>query len=293
MPILDPSLISNWYFCTDPLSGGGSPYVFESWKANQDRAIAEKPLIQGDIGVHVMDVGGFKYSTDIKSPILVLAVGSANISSIYQLLSEELNVIRDSSLLAAREYDPNARLLKSATINYAPEGVSISMSFYSEAPSAFALGYIYSGDIIARVARWYDMTFHAQPTINRASIPFTANDGYFIKSGEITFTTVISENYFMNDARQTPFFGVQGYAAQGSLVVIAPPTNPAIGIQPQTPGQFDFQGYASISLGLSGSVNLPLGSGSMFGTIARSLAPGQPTTLTTSFKNYANASAIL
>ena len=61
MPILDPKYIANWYYLVPTLDPNQAPRLLQSWTERQEQGLEEQPMVQGDIGVHIMNVKGMKW----------------------------------------------------------------------------------------------------------------------------------------------------------------------------------------------------------------------------------------
>ena len=68
MPLINSELLSNWYKITLP---GYGEVLAESFTQSKVQDASNKGMIQGDIGVRVMDVGAVYYTSSISGPIIV------------------------------------------------------------------------------------------------------------------------------------------------------------------------------------------------------------------------------
>ena len=66
MPLLDSSVLSNWYKLILPNST--RPILAESFTQSKVQDASNKGMIQGDIGVRVMDVGTLYYTSSLSGP---------------------------------------------------------------------------------------------------------------------------------------------------------------------------------------------------------------------------------
>ena len=284
MPILDPRYMSSWYFMRADKNGNGvidssdPRYILERWKEDQIQSLVKKELIQGDIGTRVMEVGGIKWQTEIKSPALILETTSSSNSTnstftVFDLLISAYNRIRSYSPLAIQY------ILKNARIAISEKGVDVSLTFLSDKSGAFIpeFGPDPDLDFIGRTAMNYDTSF---TTDELASITQNA----FVKSGEIVIDVKISENFFVGTG-QAPFFGIQGYSIQGTVEVVVDPVDfYNIAIQYQIPGELVVN--SSNTVLTVGSQSLNLGSLRLHSNMSRSLDPAQPAILKYTFQSY-------
>lgn len=296
MPILPPEYISSWYYFRD---GAGFIRIFESWDETQQQDVEKATLLQGDIGTHVMNVGGIKWVTNIQSPALIVefADGSEGITDAFDLLVYAFNYIRNPALTQSISQDPayptgaviGDYLLESATIKVAQEGVDITMAFKSSRPGAFAVqrGYtIPTPDFIARVARFYDVQFYTSDS--------SQTYNYQVLSANINIRVDLSENYFINTGSQAPYFGVQGYHVSGDLELAVPPEYfPDVFIPQQNAiganGALQAlnANNANISLLLTGHQDgLILGSTQLRSRVKRSLNPRNISTVNVEFETF-------
>ena len=275
MPILPPEYISTWYYFRD---GAGYIRLFENWNESQQQEVERKLLMQGDIGTHVMNVGGIKWVTRIKSPALIVEVTPGypdSTTDAFDLIKYGFNLLRNPVTQANESY-----LLKSATINIAQEGVTCDIEFWSSIPGAFNARYavdILPPDFIARVARFYDTYL----TI----IDPQETQTYAILSGTININVDISENYFINTGSQAPYFGIQGYHVNGSVTVVAAPEQFSdLDIVNQQPGQL-IATTAATSLQI-GTTYLGLGQSQIRKSVERTMDANQITKAKIDFETY-------
>ena len=68
MPILTSNYIASWYL----VYLNGKYRLLESWNESLQQEVNNKQMIQGDIGTHIMDIGGVYYSASLTSPIIIM-----------------------------------------------------------------------------------------------------------------------------------------------------------------------------------------------------------------------------
>ena len=287
MPVLDPTVISNWYRIKDEYNNF---YVVQDFSMNQNSSVQNKPLVQGDIGTRIMDVGGISYTWSVSSPALVVADGTV-VGNVLTLIKNGWINIKTGGVGAAY-------LLERGAIKINKEGVDCSASFKSDNPSSFVATYGTNGsNYIARVAKWYDsvfnFTFRGQSSANLA-----------IESAEINFDPEIGERYFVGGT-QAPYFSVNSYKLSGTITFLVPPAefykfralyqtgSDSAGNLAGT-RSFYVTGIenANLIIGLpgTGGFNLQLGTASMTTEITAAVRAGDITKVTLKFVSYANSS---
>lgn len=286
MPVLDPTVISNWYRIKDEYDNF---YVVQDFSMNQNSSVQNKPLVQGDIGTRIMDVGGISYTWSVSSPALV--TDGTVVGNVLTLIKNGWINIKTGGIGAAY-------LLERGAIRINKEGVDCSASFKSDNPSSFIASYGTNGSAyIARVAKWYDsyftFTFRGISSANLA-----------IESAEINFDPEIGERYFVGGT-QAPYFSVNSYKLSGTITFLVPPAEfykfrGLYQTGSDAPGNlagtrsFYVTGIenANLIIGLpgTGGFNLQLGNASMTTEVTSSIKAGDITKVTLKFVSYANSS---
>lgn len=234
MPVLPSEYISNWYILRNVLNPSIA-YIFESWAEDQVQSASPKPLIQGDIGVRVMDIGGMYWKYTVSSPVLIIEnpIGNCSdennsnnmkVESAFGLLAYAMRTIQtpiaasNSGLLGSPIPPSNAPLylLDSGGIKMNDQGVNVSMSFISDSRGAFIPDYV-AGDVsyAARTARHYDVTLHI-------SANYFSGD-FQVTNMDVNFKPVINQNYLIG-TDQYPYFGISGYSCSGTITFLIAPT---------------------------------------------------------------------
>jgi hypothetical protein len=286
MPVLDPTVISNWYRIKDEYNNF---YVVQDFSMNQNSSVQNKPLVQGDIGTRIMDVGGISYTWSVSSPALV--TDGTVVGNVLTLIKNGWAKIKTGGIGAAY-------LLERGVIRINKEGVDCSASFKSDNPSSFVATYGTNGsNYIARVAKWYDsyftFTFRGIQSANLS-----------IENAEINFDPEIGERYFVGGT-QAPYFSVNSYKLSGTITFLVPPAefykfrsiyqtgNDSPGNLART-RSFYVTGIenANLVIGLpgTGGFNLQLGTASMTTEITAAIKAGDITKVTLKFVSYANSS---
>ena len=286
MPVLDPTVISNWYRIKDEYNNF---YVVQDFSMNQNSSVQNKPLVQGDIGTRIMDVGGISYTWSVSSPALV--TDGTVVGNVLTLIKNGWYNIKTGGVGAAY-------LLERGAIRINKEGVDCSASFKSDNPSSFVAEYGTNGsNYIARVAKWYDsyftFTFRGIQSANLS-----------IENAEINFDPEIGERYFVGGT-QAPYFSVNSYKLSGTITFLVPPAEfykfrSIYQTGNDSPGNlagtrsFYVTGIenANLVIGLpgTGGFNLQLGTASMTTEITAAIKAGDITKVTLKFVSYANSS---
>jgi hypothetical protein len=199
MPLLDSSLLSNWYKLILPNYTG--PVLAESFTQSKVQDASNKGMIQGDIGVRVMDVGTLYYTSSLSGPIIVVDATSPNeFSDLFSLI--EFYITRQR---APQAVDSIAYLMKSAQIQVTTESVRATTNFEGDFRLDVA-NYNTSGNtnLLARTARFYDTIF------------YIGDLSYNVLSGDININFDIDRNFFLGQG-QSPFFSLRGYNATGNV----------------------------------------------------------------------------
>ena len=74
MPLLNSEFLSNWYTLSFDGVGivGTRICIAESFTQAKVQEASNKSAIQGDIGTHIMDIGGKYYTSSVSAPVLRL-----------------------------------------------------------------------------------------------------------------------------------------------------------------------------------------------------------------------------
>lgn len=311
MPLLNSRYLANWYKLTIP----GYNYVLaESFTQSKVQDAANKSMIQGDIGVRVMDVGALYYTSSISGPVIVSATSEFN--DLFNLVS---NVILSQRQPKAGTDTLTTYLMKSAQLQVNTDAVKVITNFEGDYPLDVA-SYNESGfvDLTARTARFYDTYFYF------GELSYTTSDGslyskFPIISGDININFDIDKNYFLTQS-QNPYFSIRGYNATGNVKIALTPaqylylttgynspgdaTDDAATIQSITVpmnGSYQSAGFLGYNLGNIGVAvadngsfkNLNLGSAFVISKMEFSMQQNSIITATIEFNAFFNSSASL
>jgi len=293
MPILDPSYISSWYFFAD--NGGptnGQYRLFETWSENQRVETEKKGMLQGDIGTHVLHVGGQVWETTVSSPVLIFDTvdfpNGPQILDIFDLLLDAFHTIQSPTLLTSALY-----LLKDATISIDENGTDVDCTFLSDKGMATDQGVFAAisptsltnpgyQDFIARTATFYD-------TVLYLSNDFT--DPYQILSGKVHIEVDVKERYFLNQGQKV-WLSPQGYHISGDMSVLGLPTGEAyqngdirLNIPEQGFGNFNTTHFTPTALQI-GDVSLTFGNAALTSNIKRNLSVDGVSQMDLHFEGY-------
>lgn len=271
----------------------GVSYLFENWTEKQDQKLSKKPLIQGDIGTLVFDVGGIKWTSTIVSPVIIIeTVGMNNdhLTNVFDLLIESYNVARSKNVgILNPDY-----VLQNAVIDIQEESVRCTLTYVSAIPGAFSpkqfgianfdLGL--PENIIGRTVRNYDTIFYTDELLGFDT---------YVQNGKIEINFDIKEHYFFNvssyqSTAQYPYFSVQGYQVKGYVnVAIKPDQYDDMYIAAQTPGFLNKganSGYLAIANGANSPAVLNFGSLRMHSSIEKTMKAGDVATMSISFESF-------
>lgn len=280
MPLLNSTYLANWYKLTLP---GYGEVLAESFTQSKIQDASNKGMIQGDIGVRVMDVGTLYYTSSISGPILVSETSEFN--DLFALIVYNVDLQR----FALNGTNGAAYILKSAQIQVSTETVKATANFegdYALEPASYnSTGVV---DLLARTARFYDTTFYFG----------TVTDTYAVISGDININFDIDKNFFLGQG-QAPYFSIRGYNATGNVKIALTPIQYSnlIGIL----GSFENSGYLNYNSGNigvliadnGGAKNLNLGTKFVINKIEFSMQQNSIITATLEFNAFFNSSASL
>lgn len=209
MPLLNSNYIGTWYI----VNLDGKRRLLESWSESKIQEVQSKRYIQGDIGTHIVDVGGYYYQANFSSPIIIFNGG--NFTDCFDLVLQNLKVIQEPiSNATILNY-----ILDNASISINQSSVNVSASIENTA------GFDYTGnykeyaptdDFVGRTARFYDCVFkyneNFYPVIDaRIDIKVENSKNYFVPSAD-------------NTASLVPTYGINGYSASGTVTFAITPT---------------------------------------------------------------------
>jgi hypothetical protein len=288
MPVLSANYIGTWFHLVDPRDS--SIKLVESYNTTATQELQAKPYLQGDVGTHVMTVGGIFYEYDFSSDALILLSGQT--SDIISIISDGLETIRGGGYYnnVAASY-----LLENANISVSKQGVNAQAKFISDEENAWRPVYGDSGisDLIARTAQWYDCVFG-----------FTSHTGvqkiFQIDNASLNITASVGKRFFIGTT-QAPYFSVDSYTVTGKITLLVDPevdiyldgttdSTSYFGIRPQLDNgasRLYPNGPKSVFLRVGNTTTIDLGMVSMIQTVNTTVRAGQITTATISFTAYA------
>lgn len=318
MPVLPSEYISSWYILRNVLSPNIA-YIFESWSESQIQDAQPKSLIQGDIGVRVMDIGGMYWKYDVKSPALIIEnpIGNCSdennannmkVESAFGLLAYAIRTVQtpiaatNSGLLGSPIPALNAPLyiLESGKLSMDDKGVDVSMTFVSDSRGAFLPDYV-AGNVTyaARTARHYDVSLHI-------SANYFSGD-FQVTNMDVNFKAVVNQNYLIG-TDQYPYFSISGYSCSGSITFLIAPTQFEAFLTSTSGKGFMPKQYAGILNAVKSSTayrakqfEIKVGNSSNWDVIrfgrayvtnnlTRTMNPGALTTATVNFEAFLNSS---
>lgn len=271
MPILSPTYISTWYYMLDP---NGLTRLFQSHKEKVINEVKPKLMLQGDIGTHVMSVGGIYHEINIVSPAIIVETSSSTqVTGVFDIIQESFNTLQSPTNVINATY-----LMESATIQISKEGVNCTVKFVSDQGGAFTPVFGPPIDFIARTAMWYDCIFFA----SQSNLP----EQFQVISATINIKANINKEYFIG-TDQSPYYCVSGYTIEGDLTILARPDQfAALSIPFQTPGELTTTGVSGTALSIGG-ISIAFGSLSLNTSVSGNLVAGEITTADINFHTYA------
>jgi hypothetical protein len=274
MPVLPPAYLSS----LQKVSIGNNTYILEKFNLQQLNSLSDKQMIQGSLGVRVMDVGELYWKSQIDSTALIYENGlNTDIFALLTLLWANVTNVNTGAV-------PLQPLLEKATINITKDAVKCNLNLKSDLPTYFSIVTGGATEPIARTAKWYDCTL----TINNGPIGFGGTStSVGIESAEIELETKINQRYFIGQG-QTPFFSIESYKISGRITILASPAdmlNVANLIPFQNRGGLVRTGASSLVLNIGG-VNLYIGLAAMKSDYTRTIQAGDVNKITVSFTSY-------
>ena len=274
MPVLPPAYLSS----LQKVSIGNNTYILEKFNLQQFNSLSDKQMIQGSLGVRVMDVGELYWKSQIDSTALIYENGvNTDIFALLTLLWANVTNVNTGAV-------PQQPLLEKATINITKDAVKCNLNLKSDLPTYFSIVTGGATEPIARTAKWYDCTL----TINNGPIGFGGTStSVGIESAEIELDTKINQRYFIGQG-QTPFFSIESYKISGRITILASPAemlNVANLIPFQNRGGLVRTGASSLVLNIGG-LNLYIGLAAMNSDYTRTIQAGDVNKITVSFTSY-------
>jgi hypothetical protein len=278
MPVLPSAYLGS----LQKVSIGSKAYILEKFKLTQNNAVTDKPMIQGSLGVRVMDVGEIFWTSEIESAALIYENGVN--TDIFGLLTRLWGNILQVNSGAI----PEQPLLDKASINISKDAVKVDLTLKSDLPNYFSITTGGANEPIARTAKWYDCTL----TIGSGPVGFPMSLGQNtttvgIESADIDFETKINQRFFIGPG-QTPYFSIENYKISGRFTVFASPAeilNIANTISYQNVGGLVRTGAGSLILTIGG-VPLYIGLAAMNSSVTRTIQAGDVNKITVSFTSY-------
>ena len=226
MPLLNSEFLSNWYTISFDRFG---ICIAESFTQAKVQEAQNKGAIQGDIGTHIMDIGGKYYTSSVSAPVLI-GYTTAEVFDVFDLIkhyTEYQSATIPNTFF--NNVDGPAYLLKGAQIDISAEAVKATANFEGDNRVDIATYAIAAPEnLYARTARFYDTKFTLGP-LGVTEDTFLYN----ILSGNININFDIDKVYILNST-QAPRFAVRGYSASGSIkLAITPAQYAAILDNPQ------------------------------------------------------------
>jgi hypothetical protein len=308
MPLLNSHYLSNWYKITIPYYQQGAilptydKILVESFTQSKVQEAVNKGMIQGDIGVRVMDIGTLYYSSTLSGPIIVPLANKPNeFKDLFNLISNNIAY----QTYGTSGTNGTTYLLKSAQIQVTTDSVRATATFegdYEINPTSYNGDTPSNVDLYARTARFYDTKFYFGSLTNY----------YAVISGDININFDLDKNFFLGQnwngvvPSQSPYFSIRGYNATGNVKIALTPEEYAVlagiyGINPGLYGSYQAPGVLGVNsgnIGVSianngGFKNLNLGSYFIINKIEFSMQQNSIITATIDFNAYFNSSSTI
>lgn len=305
MPLLNSHYLSNWYKITIPYYQQGAilptydKILVESFTQSKVQEAVNKGMIQGDIGVRVMDIGTLYYSSTLSGPIIVPLANKPNeFKDLFNLISNNIAY----QTYGTSGTNGTTYLLKSAQIQVTTDSVRATATFegdYEINPTSYNGDTPSNVDLYARTARFYDTKFYFGSLTNY----------YAVISGDININFDLDKNFFLGQnwngvvPSQSPYFSIRGYNATGNVKIALTPEEYAVlagiyGINPGLYGSYQAPGVLGVNsgnIGVSianngGFKNLNLGSYFIINKIEFSMQQNSIITATIEFSSFFNSS---
>ena len=275
-----PVLPSKYLGSLQKISFGTQSYILEKFSQTQLNQLSDKQMIQGSLGVKVMDVGEIYWTTKIDSTALVYENGVNG--DIFSLISLLWDNIRSANNATTTPYQP---LLEKATISINKDAVKCSTTLKSDGPSYFSVTTGNATEPIARTARWFDCSLLIS---SNGPIGFEGTStAVAIESAEIELDAKISQRYFVGQG-QTPYFSIDSYKVSGRMTVLASREdllNDNNYIKFQNRGQLVQTGSNGLTLYI-GNIPLYIGMAAMNSEYTRTVQAGDVNKISITFTSY-------
>lgn len=285
MPILTSNYIASWYL----VYLNGKYRLLESWNESLQQDVNNKQMIQGDIGTHIMDIGGIWYSATVTSPVIIMGQPGTGLYDVFDIVLEGLAVAQNpitDDIANSLDY-----ILETSTISVNPEGINVTANILNAAGWANQKQYFGDNytDFVGRTARFYDTIFNFM------------GGTYLIKSADITITVESDKIYFIGQS-QIPTYTIKGYSVSGKATLVTTPDSYEAQtlINLQTPGyhtpvnrevslqiqdQYSANGFGFRKLNLGEYMEVP--------NISLDLKPNQTIEANVDFKTYFRRSSYI
>jgi hypothetical protein len=303
MPLINSKYLANWYKLTIPYYNyetgllTSDEILVESFTQSKVQDASNKGMIQGDIGVRVMDIGTLYYTSSLSGPVIVAA--TSEFTDLFGLITNNiLYQARGTNGTTGTTY-----LLKSAQIQVSTETVKATANFegdYEINPTAYN-GYTPSDiNLLARTARFYDTKFYFG----------TLTNYYAVISGDININFDLDKNFFLGQnwngivPSQSPYFSIRGYNATGNVKLALTPSEYSTlagiyGVNPGLYGSYQEPGVLGVNagnIGVSianngGFKNLNLGSYFVINKMEFSMQQNSIITATIEFNAFFNSTS--
>lgn len=223
MPLLTTDYISSLYTFTDI----DKTLLLESYAESQEQTnVEQEKLIQGDNGIHVINVNGIRWVGKLSSPVFLMP---NNFSQFENLLDLIIMGYNSEDFCLNPEDSEVTTVLKSATITIDEQGVKCNLDCWSDTGSINTWlipsnESNYTNNIwTTRIAKPYDTQLNMQYWTH---IGDEQIQSVYVISGEIKIEVDVAPHYCISTDRNvySPFaqFLVTGYKITGRLQTAYP-----------------------------------------------------------------------
>jgi hypothetical protein len=226
MPILDRSYISNFYLFK-PIDELDRILVLDTFSESEvQQSVNPTRLIQGDIGIHVINVGGSQWEAELSAPVLISP--NANVVNILEMFAKGYN---NENFQISPNYSTVSTIMTFGSLKLDSSNITCHISCLSDTGSITSwlipslISDKYTTSIIGRTARFYDTYMVIQHWSGDIGLSTT---NYHVIEAEIKVEVIHKDYYLIRNEsynRQNkvfPEFLVEGYVVSGSITIAYP-----------------------------------------------------------------------
>lgn len=248
MPILSSNYISNWYKLKDVDTDVF--YVIENLTSTFSVNQNKKDLIQGEAGTHVMGATDTTWTTDLRSPILIIEQNDntkETFQDILAVFSDSYNKLRtfynDISEVVANDPTHPSRLKQKDLLQKAIFDLSstnaASLNLIYNCKYDFKFNILKSDTLSnsdtkdpdthllnsSRVKQNLDKHSFLARTVRNYDVSLYVHENgekYVLRNAKLTFDFDYNRMFFINANTSIPFYEPKGYSVEGEVELIIP-----------------------------------------------------------------------